>query len=145
MFERIVCSVDGSGESLEAVRQADVLLGNGGRLVLVSAADLTDAIHFQIAPTAVHAAKRALAKAEELDRHAREALERARGEIVHAAEVATVEVAGAPARCLIETASAEEAGLVVVGTHGLGRIRGIALGSVATRVLSSSCWYKVAP
>lgn len=135
MFERIVCGVDGSAESLEAVRQADVLLEEGGRLVLVSAADLTDAIHFQIAPTAVHAARHALAKAEELDRHAREALDRARGEVVRAADVTTTEVAGPPARCLIETASAEKAGLVVVGTHGLGRIRGIALGSVATRVL----------
>ena len=63
MFERIVCGVDGSEASLEGVRQADVLLADGGRLVLVSAVDLTDAIHFQIAPTAVHAARRALEKA----------------------------------------------------------------------------------
>ena len=135
VFGRIVCGVDGSAESLEAVRQADVLLEEGGRLVLVSAADLTDAIHFQIAPTAVHAARRALAKAEELDRHAQEALERARGEIVRAAEVTAIQAAGEPARCLIETAASEDVGLVVVGTHGLGRMRGIALGSVATRVL----------
>ncbi len=132
---RIVCGVDGSTESLEAVRQADVLLDEGGRLVLVSAADLTDAIHFQIAPTAAHAARRALAKAEELDRHAQEALERARGEVVRAAEVETAQAAGEPARCLLETTASEGADLVVVGTHGLGRMRGIALGSVATRVL----------
>ena len=35
MFERIVCGVDGSDASLEAVRQADVLVADGGRLVLV--------------------------------------------------------------------------------------------------------------
>ena len=57
MFERIVCGVDGSEASLEAVRQADVLATDGGRLVLVAAVDLTDALHFQVAPTAVHAAQ----------------------------------------------------------------------------------------
>jgi nucleotide-binding universal stress UspA family protein len=135
MFERIVCGVDGSAESLEAVRQADVLLEDGGRLVLVTAVDLTDAIHFQVAPTAVHAARHALEKAEELDRGARQALEGARAEVVRASDVATVEVAGGPARCIVDTAASESAHLVVVGTHGLGRMRGIALGSVTTRLL----------
>ena len=135
MFQRIVCGVDGSAASLEAVRQADVLLADGGRLVLVAAVDLTDAIHFQIAPTAVHAARRALEKADELDRWAKTALEEARQEVTRASDVATVEVAGGPARCLVETAASESARLVVVGTHGLGRVRGIALGSVTTRLL----------
>lgn len=135
MFERIVCGVDGSVESLEAVRQADVLLEEGGRLVLVTAVDLTDAVHFQVAPTAVHAARHALEKADELDRRAGEALERARSEVARARDVATVAAAGGPARCLVETAAAEQARLIVVGTHGLGRVRGIALGSVTTRVL----------
>jgi len=135
MLERIVCGVDGSAESLEAVRQADTLLEEGGRLVLVSVVDLSDTIHFQIAPTAIHAARRALAKAEELDRHALEALESARAEVRRAADVSSVEVAGPPATCLVETAVSETAGLVAVGTHGRGRIAGIALGSVATRVL----------
>ena len=135
MLERIVCGVDGSEESLEAVRQADTLLEDGGRLVVVSVVDLSDTIHFQIAPTAIHAARRALAKAEELDRHALEALERARAAVRRATDVSSVEVAGPPATCLVETAVAEGAGLVAVGTHGRGRMAGIALGSVATRVL----------
>ncbi len=135
MFERIVCGVDGSKESLEAVRQADVLVSQDGRLVLVSAVDLTDAIHFQIAPTALHAARRALEQAAELDRQAHDALERARGEVTRTAETVTLEAAGGPARCLVETASSEQATVIAVGTHGLGRMRGIALGSVATRVL----------
>jgi nucleotide-binding universal stress UspA family protein len=135
VFARIVCGVDGSAESLEAVRQADALLEEGGRLVLVAAVDLTDAIHFQVAPTAVHAARHALEKAEELDRLAKESLERARAEVTRAGDVATVEAAGGPARCLIGTAGSEQAGLLAVGTHGLGRVRGIALGSVTTRLL----------
>jgi len=133
MFERIVCGVDGSAASLEAVRQADVLAADGGRLVLVAAVDLTDALHFQIAPTAVHAARHALAQAEELDRHALTALDRARSEVVRATDVATLEASGAPARCLAETAVAEGAALVAVGSHGLGRAED--LGGVAVRLL----------
>ena len=135
MFERIVCGVDGSAESLEAVRQADVLVMPGGRLVLVDAVDLSDAIHFQIAPTAIHAARRALEKAEELDRRAAEALEQARAEVAHASDVAAMEAAGAPMTCLLEAIAAEQADVVAVGTHGHGRMAGIALGSVATRML----------
>ena len=135
MLGRIVCGVDGSEESLEAVRQADTLLEERGRLVLVSVVDLSDTIHFQIAPTAIHAARRALARAEELDRHALEALDHARAAVRRATDVATVEVAGPPATCLVEAAVAEDAGLVAVGTHGRGRMTGITLGSVATRVL----------
>jgi len=135
MFERIVCGVDGSEASLEAVRQADLVLAEGGRLVLVAAVDLSDAIHFQIAPTALHAARRALEKAEELDRLAHEALARARAEVVRAPEPATVEVAGEPSRCLTETAAAEGASLIAVGSHGLRRIEELAVGSVTARLL----------
>jgi nucleotide-binding universal stress UspA family protein len=135
MFARVVCGVDGSAESLEAVRQADALLEPPGRLVLVAVVDLSDTIHFQIAASAVHAARRALERADELDEAALEALERARGVVRHAADVAAVEAAGPPATCLIERAAAEDADLVAVGTHGHGRAAGIALGSVATRVL----------
>jgi nucleotide-binding universal stress UspA family protein len=133
MFERIVCGVDGSAASLEAVRQADVLAADGGRLVLVAAVDLTDALHFQIAPTAVHAARRALEQAEELDRRALAALDRARSEVVRTTDVATLPASGSPARCLAESAATEGATLIGVGSHGLGRAE--ELGGVAVRLL----------
>jgi len=136
MFERIVCGVDGSEASLEAVRQADVLLADGGRLVLVAAVDLTDALHFQIAPTAVHAARHALERAEELDRQALASLDRARAELVRAADVATQEASGSPSRCLTEVAMSEGASLIVVGSHGRGDA--LTLGSVAMRLLHRS-------
>lgn len=135
MFERIVVGVDASPESLEAVRQAETLLRPDGRLVLVAAVDLSETIHFQIAPTAIHAARRALEKAEELDRTAAAALDRAREEATRAGDVAAVQVAGAPAAALLEAVAAERADVVAVGTHGLGRVAGIALGSVASRML----------
>jgi nucleotide-binding universal stress UspA family protein len=135
MFERIVVGVDASPESLEAVRQADTLLRPDGRLVLVAAVDLSETIHFQIAPTAIHAARRALERAEELDRSAAAALDRAREATTRAGDVAAVQVAGAPAAALLEAVATERADLVAVGTHGLGRVAGIALGSVASRML----------
>jgi len=135
MFARVVCGIDGSAESLEAVRQADVVLDPGGRLLLVAVVDLSDTIHFQIAPTAIHAARRALARADELDRAAVEVLDHARTLVRRATDVESVEVAGPPATCLLEAAIGEDAGLVVVGTHGRSRMTGIALGSVATRML----------
>ena len=135
MFERVVCGVDGSAASLEAVRQADLLAADGGRLVLVAAVDLTDAIHFQVAPTAVHAARHALERAEELDRRALESLERARAEVVRAADVATQEASGPPARCLTEAAASEGAALIAVGSHGHGRADEFTLGGVAMRLL----------
>lgn len=45
IFERIVCGIDGSPESAEAVRQADLLMARGGHLLLVGAADVAVAVH----------------------------------------------------------------------------------------------------
>lgn len=135
MFERVVCGVDGSPESLEAVRQASVLTAPDGRLVLVAVVDAERAIRFQLAPTAWHAARRALDEVEALDEAAARALQRARDEAVGPADVTTCEVGGHPATSLVETTAHERATLLAVGTHGHGRAAGILLGSVATHVL----------
>lgn len=135
VFERIVCGVDGSPESVEAVHQSDVLLEPGGRLLLVAAVDVTQAIHFRVAPTAIHAARRALDDVEELDRAAAGALEQARAAVARAQDVASQEAGGAPVSCLLDAVASENATLLAVGTHGLGRAAGILLGSVTTRAL----------
>jgi len=135
IFRRVVCGVDGSPEGLEAVRQADLLLEDAGRLLLLAAVDVAHAIHFQVAPTAIHAARRALEEIEERGQELRAALEQARAEATHASEVATEESGGRPSDALLEAVAAEEATLAAVGTHGLGRVVGTFLGSTATRVL----------
>jgi nucleotide-binding universal stress UspA family protein len=135
VFERIVCGVDGSPASLEAVRQSDVLLEARGKLLLVTVVDPMQAIHYQVAPTFVHAARHAAENLEKLDEAGTEALERAREEVTHGTEVATLETGGPPVSCLLDAVASERATLAVVGTHGLGRAAGILLGSVATRLL----------
>jgi nucleotide-binding universal stress UspA family protein len=135
VFERIVCGVDGSPESLEAVRQADVLLEPGGGLVLVAVVDPAQALHFQVAPTPVHAARHVLEEVEKLEAAATESLERARAEVTLPDDVELRQTGGAPAAGLLDAAAAAGATLVAVGTHGVGRAAGILLGSVATRVL----------
>ncbi len=135
IFERIVCGIDGSPQSLEAVRQSDVLLEEHGRLLLVAVVNPGEAIHFQVALTPVHAARHALEVVEELDRAAVEALERARREVTRASDVATLEAKGQPVSRILDAVASEHATLAVVGTHGLGRAKGILLGSVATRLL----------
>lgn len=135
LFDRIVCGVDGSPESLEAVRQSTVLLEPDGTLVLVAAVDPERAIRFQVAPTPWHAARHALEEIESLDEAAVAALDRAR-ELASLGERATTrEMGGKPVTCLLEAVAAERAALLAVGTHGLGRAAGILLGSVATQVL----------
>lgn len=135
IFERIVCGVDASPESLEAVRQSALLLETDGRLLLVAAVDVAQAIHFRVAPTAAHAARRTLEEVEELEREAQGTLERARAEAALASEVATLESGGSPPECLLEAVATEQATLLAVGSHGLGRATGVLLGSVATKVL----------
>ena len=135
LFQRLVCGIDGSDESLEAVRQSDLLLTREGSLVLVAVVDVASTVHFQVAPTAIHAARHAADELEARDRTALAALRRARAEVTSASSVATLEPGGSPAQCLLEAVATESATLVVVGTHGLGRATGILLGSVTTRVV----------
>ena len=72
IFERILCGVDGSPESLEAVRQSDMLLAPRGKLLLVAVVDPTQAIHLRVALSGVHAARHALEEVEERDEAAAE-------------------------------------------------------------------------
>lgn len=132
-FDRIVCGVDGSPESLEAVRQASTLLEAEGGLVLVAAVDPESAIRFQVAPTPWHAARHALEEVERLDEAAVAALDQACDALVTRFEagVETVTVTeGRPGRVLVEAAAAAD--LLVVGSRGTRPALG--LGSVSEHV-----------
>ena len=111
LFERIVCGVDGSPASLEALRQAATIRPPDGRLVAVIVSDAS-----------VHA------EAET----AREAAMLEIGDMP-LAEAQIVE--GPPIPSLLAIAGRERASLLAVGTHGGRRVAGILLGSVATATL----------
>jgi nucleotide-binding universal stress UspA family protein len=120
IFDRIVCGIDGTPESLFAVKQAGRLQRPDGSLLLVAATNLAKAAH------AGAAAPRA---AELLQDEAEQALADAKALVPAAGKV----VNGDPASVLLR--EAEQATLLALGSHGRRRATGVLLGTVATRML----------
>jgi nucleotide-binding universal stress UspA family protein len=120
IFQRIVCGVDGTAESLFAVKQANRLQQPEGSLLLVVAMSLAKAAHAGMA--ARHAAELLQAEAEQAMADAKEVVP-AEGKIVN----------GDPATVLLS--EAEHATLLALGSHGRRRAAGILLGTVAARML----------
>jgi nucleotide-binding universal stress UspA family protein len=123
VFARVVCGVDRSDASMEAVRQVTRLASPATELVLLAVSETR---------LAVHAGMRAPQVADEITADAHAALEEASA---LAPEAATRVVGGRPDDALVHVAKDEAATLVAVGSHGHGRGAGIAIGSVATRML----------
>jgi nucleotide-binding universal stress UspA family protein len=123
VFAKIVCGVDHSEPSLEAVRQAFRLASPASELLLVAVSETR---------LAVHAGMGAPHAAEELTAEAHAALADA-GKL--APDAATRLVSGRPDDALLHVARDDGATLVAVGSHGYRRGVGIAIGSVATRML----------
>lgn len=133
-FERIVCGVDETPASLEAVGRAARLRAPEGTLHLVGVVYLAGAAAAGWSATRV---------ADDLERDAREAL-------AHAVELAGPRatsrlVVGPVEKSLLAELERERATLIAVGTHGRRRATGILLGGVATTVLhEASCSVLVA-
>jgi nucleotide-binding universal stress UspA family protein len=123
IFDRVICGVDASEESLEAVRQGARLVAGEGRFLLLAVVEVD---------TAVHAGWAAANVLEQLKTEAESALDRAHQEIAHLRLAETRLVEGpAPAR-LLEEIAREKAGLLCLGTHEHRRIAGILIGSLTT-------------
>lgn len=126
IFDRVICGLDASEESLEAVRQGARLVLGPGRLLLVAVVELQVAVQAGFAAATV---------AEQLEEEAEAALERAYREIAHLRLAETRLLEGpAPARLLAEI-EREKAGLLCLGTHGHHRIAGMLIGSLTTTFL----------
>lgn len=123
IFDRIVCGIDSTPESLEAARQAERLRAAAGTLTLAAVADVDAAVH------AGHAMSHVL---DEIDEAARGALERAESDI-H--PTTSQLLAGRPAQCLRDELERTNATLVALGPRGHSRTVGMLVGGVATELL----------
>jgi nucleotide-binding universal stress UspA family protein len=126
VLDSVLCGVDSSPEGLEALRQADTLREPGGSLAVVTALEFA---------TAAGAGWAASTAATQLELEAQAALDAARA-VAPDATFRVVE--GRADQVLLAEAERSGATLVAVGTHGIRRMVGIAIGSVATMVLHSA-------
>ena len=123
IFDRIVCGIDGSQESIEAARQAERLRSPEGTLRLAAVTEVKTAVHAGFAMSHV---------LEELDAAAEEGLRRAVDEVKPASSHL---LAGDAAPCLLAELERTNATLVAVGPRGHSRAAGMLVGGVATELL----------
>jgi nucleotide-binding universal stress UspA family protein len=126
VFSRVLVGVDGSEESLEAARQAAVLADGALSLLAV----------YDIAPVIGGTGTRVpYYLDEDLQREAATgALRRAWEDVAMALPTGKI-VRGRPATALISEVERERDTLLVVGSHGQGRMAGFVMGSTATEVI----------
>jgi nucleotide-binding universal stress UspA family protein len=124
IFTRILCGVDETPESIEAVHTARRLATPAAELLLVSVLDTGMAINAGWAATSM------LEELRDQELHALEGAKAAAGP--HAR---TSLVQGVPWSSISKTAEEEGVDLVAVGTHERSRRAGIVAGSVATYTL----------
>jgi nucleotide-binding universal stress UspA family protein len=130
LFERVLVGVDRSPASAEAARQAALLTDPDGTLTVLAAWTVPPPTIGVVSPDLSHELD------EDVYREAAEgALALAKTAITALAEPASKLVRGFAWDELIKQATEEHATLVVVGSHGQGRMRGILIGSTATEVV----------
>lgn len=129
-FSRVLVGVDGSEEALGAARQAATLAE--GPLTLLAVYDVPAFVAATGAGIPVYlddeAQRRAAVDALDQGRRAVSAYEQVAGEVVR----------GCPWEALIGEAERNRDTVVVVGSHGTGRARGILVGSTATELVHKS-------
>ena len=119
-FETVVCGVDISPQSAEAVVQGAALATDGARLYALSAWDPGLATHagFYVREFAADMREESLTAL----RQAKEAVP----------SIEELHFKGAPVACLLAAVAKLSADLVSVGAHGTSRAAGIVFGSVAS-------------
>jgi nucleotide-binding universal stress UspA family protein len=127
-FGNVLVAVDGSDHALDAVRVA-------ARLAAALSAKITLMTAYHAPSDALGEPNYSRALGEALD-EAQRILEEARRVALNAGgpEPQVEWLAGQPADTIVETARAGDYDLVVVGTHGRGRLGAALLGSVSSAV-----------
>jgi nucleotide-binding universal stress UspA family protein len=129
---KILVAVDGSAHALEALRHALALAREGLQttLVLANVQEPTYLYEFVLAGPASEVPERAAADVSRRAFAEAEALARASG-VAYEREAAVGDVA----HTLVDIAERHGCGLIVIGSRGLGAVRGALLGSVSQSVL----------
>jgi nucleotide-binding universal stress UspA family protein len=129
-FRRILVGIDGSPESHEAARQAALVLDPEGELTLLAA--------FGVAPALTGGAGAGIPVYLDLEAQedaAKRALEAVRSELEGALAPRTLLARDNSWSALISEAEREHATMIAVGSRGIGRARGILLGSTTTELV----------
>lgn len=132
-LQRVLVAVDGSRISKRALLQAAAIAqAFSARLTVAHVAPLREQVE--------HGAE--LVEAEDFqvayDRYAQELLERCKTlPELSGLAVDTTLLRGSPAEALSQAAQAEDVGMVVIGSRGLGEVARVLLGSVSDRLVRS--------
>jgi nucleotide-binding universal stress UspA family protein len=127
-FTRVVAGIDRTPEAVEAARQATVIAAPDAPLELVTAFVLAGPIVGGLG------AEGPLYYDEGVQRRAAEDVVAVAAKALGRADATQTVSAGTPWDVLVETSEADGT-LLCVGSHGIGRLRGIVLGSTATEVI----------
>jgi nucleotide-binding universal stress UspA family protein len=131
VYRNIMVAVDGSPDADAALAHAAALASDQrARLTLVTAVP-------QVPATALLASGAAPPRSEVV-RHYAELLRQAADTLPQDISVTTLLVEGPPARALVERARSGAFDLIVMGSHGHGRLHTSLLGCVSQKVLHAS-------
>jgi nucleotide-binding universal stress UspA family protein len=130
VYRNILVAVDGSPD-------ADAALAHAAELARDQRARLTLLTAIPPLPATALLATGAAPRSEVV-RHYADVLRRAADALPGDVGVTTVLVEGPPARAVIERAKSGEFDLIVMGSHGHGRLHGALLGCVSQKVLHAS-------
>jgi nucleotide-binding universal stress UspA family protein len=131
VYRNIMVAVDGSPDADAALAHAAALASDQrARLTLVTAVP-------QVPATAMLASGAAPPRSEVV-RHYAELLRQAADALPQDISVTTLLVEGPPARALVERARSGAFDLIVMGSHGHGRLHTSLLGCVSQKVLHAS-------
>jgi universal stress protein A len=130
----ILCPVDFSEQSRQALLWASAIAQRRGELTVLS---VVEPLLAQAAGIRLHVD---LAQAD-VEPALRQFVESTLPELVRQASHVRIEVTvGDPSEAILQTSRRLEAGLVVMGTHGLGGFRKLLLGSTTEQVLRRTEW-----
>jgi nucleotide-binding universal stress UspA family protein len=131
VYRSILVAVDGSPDAEAALRHAAALARDqNARLTLLTA--------IPPMPATALLASGAAPPHSEVIRHYAEALRQATDSLPDDISVTTLLVEASPARALIQRAESGDFDLIVMGSHGHGRLHSSLLGCISQKVLAAS-------